>query len=212
MPTFLPLFPLKLVVFPGEKLNLHIFEPRYRQLINECEQEGIPFGIVPLLDGKIADFGTEVALSEVAKRYDDGELDIKTIGKRIFKIDQFQKEVKGKLYSGADVHFISFSKDADLFLNEEILNNVRILHQILDINVEIPQSAADFITYDLAHQVGFNILQELEFLAILEEQDRQKIMLAHLLMLIPMAEEMRELQRRAKLNGHFKNEIPPLDF
>jgi len=212
MSIFLPLFPLKLVVFPGEKLNLHIFEPRYRELINECEQEGITFGIVPYLDGKIADVGTEIELVEISNRYDDGKMDIKTVGKRIFKIDQLHKEVAGKLYSGADVDVISFSQNSDLFLNEEILNNVKRLHKILDIKVEAPETPSDFITFDIAHLVGFNLVQELEFLSIQEEQDRQKIMLAHLLKLIPMAEEMRELQKRAKLNGHFKNEIPPLDF
>ncbi|MEO1628994.1 MAG: LON peptidase substrate-binding domain-containing protein, partial [Bacteroidota bacterium] len=40
-----PLFPLKLVVYPGEQLNLHIFEPRYKQLIRECEQNKVTFGI-----------------------------------------------------------------------------------------------------------------------------------------------------------------------
>ncbi len=212
MSIFLPIFPLKLVVFPHEKLNLHIFEPRYRQLINECEKEGIPFGIVPYLDGKVSDVGTEVELIEVANRYDDGKMDIKTIGKRIFKIDQIYKEVEGKLYSGADVEIMSFTSDSDLFLNVEILKNVSLLHKVLDIRVEAPKSPSDFITFDIAHLVGFNLIQELEFLSIQEETDRQKIMLAHLLKLIPMAEEMSELQKRAKLNGHFKNEIPPLDF
>jgi len=57
MTRFLPLFPLSLVVFPGEYLNLHIFELRYRQLINECDEEGMTFGIPPAFENKLASFG-----------------------------------------------------------------------------------------------------------------------------------------------------------
>ena len=57
MTDFLPLFPLKLVAFPGEELNLHIFEPRYKQLIREFEQNGTTFGIPTFLDNKVLDFG-----------------------------------------------------------------------------------------------------------------------------------------------------------
>jgi ATP-dependent Lon protease len=50
MPRLLPLFPLNLVVFPHEKLNLHIFEPRYRQLVRDCLEQNLTFGIPPFLD------------------------------------------------------------------------------------------------------------------------------------------------------------------
>lgn len=67
----LPLFPLKLVAFPGEQLNLHIFEPRYKQLIKDIETSKGTFGIAVYLD-KLMPFGTEVELEEVSKVYDDG--------------------------------------------------------------------------------------------------------------------------------------------
>ena len=64
MIDFLPLFPLKLVAFPGEQLNLHIFEPRYKQLFRECEENQITFGIPAFIDNKIMDIGTELKLEK----------------------------------------------------------------------------------------------------------------------------------------------------
>ncbi len=86
MTDFLPLFPLQLVVFPGEKLNLHIFEPRYKQLIREVEQNGTTFGIPSYIDGKVMDVGTEIRLISVEKRYEDGQMDIRTEGMGLFRI------------------------------------------------------------------------------------------------------------------------------
>ena len=58
----LALFPLQLVVFPGESLNLHIFEPRYRQLIEDAEQQGITFGVPTVIKGALQPIATEVSL------------------------------------------------------------------------------------------------------------------------------------------------------
>ena len=103
MTFFLPVFPLELVVYPGEKLNLHIFEPRYRQLINECREKNTAFGIPAVINKKPADFGTIVQLKEVAKEYEDGRMDIKTEGQSVFKVLEYVKEIPDKLYSGAIV-------------------------------------------------------------------------------------------------------------
>ena len=84
MPSFLPLFPLQIVVFPNENLNLHIFEPRYKELINECEKEGTTFGIPAFLKQKVMEFGTELEVIKVEKRYGKGEMDIKTKGIGLF--------------------------------------------------------------------------------------------------------------------------------
>ncbi|MEO0474160.1 MAG: LON peptidase substrate-binding domain-containing protein, partial [Bacteroidota bacterium] len=69
MYEFLPLFPLSLVVFPGENLRLHIFEPRYKQLIEECSAENTNFGIPTVLDRKVGNIATEVELVSVDKTY-----------------------------------------------------------------------------------------------------------------------------------------------
>ena len=113
MTDFIPLFPLNLVVFPGEELNLHIFEPRYRQLIREAEENRVNFGIPAMIDGNMMNYGTEVKLEIVAKRYKGGELDIKTRGVGLFKITDFYKSVPNKLYSGADIERLKLGNSHD---------------------------------------------------------------------------------------------------
>src|SRR6478672_9177821 len=99
MTNFIPIFPLAIVVYPGEELNLHIFEPRYKQLIRECFEAKKPFGIPSVINNEVAERGTVVEVTEISKTYDDGKMDIKTRGLTIFKILEIVKEIPDKLYS-----------------------------------------------------------------------------------------------------------------
>lgn len=209
MTKFLPLFPLQLVVFPGESLNLHIFEPRYRQLLNECEDEGITFGIPAFVDGKMMDVGTEVTLLNIEKRYESGEMDVKTQGVGLFKIRKFYKTAPGKLYAGGDVETLERDDHSDLITVEKILDQMRQLFALLRIEKTLPESLADFRTYDWAHHVGFSLDEEYKFLCMLDETERQEVMLEHLERVIPTVREMENLRQRVMMNGHFKNIIPP---
>src|SRR6059058_1873737 len=105
MTNFIPIFPLGLVVYPGEHLNLHIFEPRYKQLIKECEAEKKPFGIPSIIDNQLQDFGTVVKITEITTVHDNGEMDIKTEGDKVFRVLEVIKEIPEKLYSGAIVNY-----------------------------------------------------------------------------------------------------------
>ena len=67
MTNFIPIFPLNIVVYPGENLNLHIFEPQYKQLINECKETNQPFGIPVVIENKVQEFGTLLEIVEVSK-------------------------------------------------------------------------------------------------------------------------------------------------
>lgn len=208
MTRFLPLFPLGLVVFPGEDLNLHIFEPRYRQLIQDCEREGMTFGISPLFDKRLANFGTEIKLVEIAKKYEDGKMDIRTKGVGLFKMEKFYRKAPDKLYAGADIESIDFTTEPDVITNMKILDCLRELYDIMSINKAIPEDPATFSTYSLAHHVGFSINQELQFLQTTEEKERQQIMLEHLEHMIPIVKEAETLRTRARMNGHFKDMLP----
>jgi len=210
MTDFIPLFPLNLVVFPGEGLNLHIFEPQYRQLIREAEENRITFGIPAVIDGKMMDYGTEVKLERVAKRYKGGELDVKTLGVGLFKITKFYKTVPNKLYGGADIERIELGKSHDKSLNITILGLVTQLFTALKIKKAIPKSNEPFTLYDLAHHVGFSIEQEYKFLCIDNMEERQDYMIDHLENLIPVVKEMERLRKRVQLNGHFKEERPEI--
>lgn len=203
------MFPLRLVVFPGEKLNLHIFEPRYRELIKECVDQGTTFGIPPFLSKEVSKFGTEVKLVKIEREYDDGKYDIRTEGQRIFQVRDFFAKAEGKLYPGAYIDFVEPDMEGDIMIYLKILEKTKELYEILNINKSIPEDPNEMSTYELAHHVGFSIEQEYEFLRIPEERMRQTRMLSHLEHLIPIVREMETLRERVKLNGHFKDAIPP---
>jgi len=205
----LPLFPLRLVAFPGEELNLHIFEPRYKQLVNECEAKGTTFGIPAYLDDKVQPIGTEIKLLAVDKRYPNGEMDIRTLGVGLFRIKEFFPQVENRLYTGADVERIAFDKEGDFIKNEKILEYLSELYNILQIRKPLPANVPHFHTYEIAHLVGFSIEQEYELLCITDEHRRQDFVIQHMERLLPMAREMEELRRKVQMNGHFKNILPP---
>ena len=105
MTNFIPIFPLSIVVYPGENLNLHIFEPRYKQLIAECKENKKPFGIPAVIDNRLQDYGTLMEVVDIVKVYDNGEMDIKLKGEKVFRILEVIKTVPDKLYSGAIVNY-----------------------------------------------------------------------------------------------------------
>jgi len=210
MKDFIPLFPLKMVVFPDENLNLHIFEPRYKQLVRECEQNGTTFGVPAYIDNKIMDFGTELKLLKVEKRYDNGEVDIKTQAIGVFKIEEFYRTTPNKLYSGADIQRLDNSYIGDEALYELIRESIDNLFTALNIKNNLDLNHTDFKTYHIAHHVGFSMEQEYEFLCMSSEKQRQEYMLDHMQKLIPVVQEMERLKKRAQLNGHFKDIIPPV--
>ena len=150
-------------------------------------------------------------LIEVAKRYEDGKMDVRTQGIGLIKIEDFHRTAPDKLYPSGDVIDVFFTSDPDIAVNELILGKLGELHDILMIKKKLPESPGSFITFDLAHMVGFSIDQELELLTIKEEKKRQTMMLEHLNHIIPVARQMKAMRLKAKLNGHFKNVIPP-DF
>jgi hypothetical protein len=205
----LPMFPLSIVVFPGEDLNLHIFEPRYRQLVYDCLKDDLAFGIPPYFEGKGLKKGAELRLIKVAKIYEDGTMDIKAKGIGWFEIIEFFRIMHGKLYPGGIIKRMPWSDESDFTNNVKLISLIGQLYDIMKItNVKIPPPDK-FRTYTLAHKVGLNIDQELELLSITEEPERQLYLIDHLEHLIPIVREAENLRKRAELNGHFQNVISP---
>jgi ATP-dependent Lon protease len=207
----MPQFPLQLVVYPGESLNLHIFEPRYRQLINECHKEGMTFGIPSFIDNRVMGIGTEVELISIEKTFDSGEMDVKTQGIGIYKIAKFHDKVLGKSYAGAEVERLEIDDSTDIATANEVLDYLEELYKILDIKRQIPKDVSELNTYDLAHHIGCNIEQEYEILTIPDGYGRLKFIYNHLQNLLPIVQETEMLRKKAQMNGHFKNILPP-DF
>lgn len=205
----LPMFPLRLVAFPGELLNLHIFEPRYKQLVKECEAKGTTFGISAFIEDKVQEIGTEIELISIDKVYPKGEMDIRTRGIGLFKVIEFHSQVENRLYTGAEILRLPHDLEGDFVQYERILGHLGELYRIMNITKPLPEHTPDFNTYQIAHLVGFSLEQEYELLCIPEEFRRQDYMLSHLEQLLPTAREMEELRKKVQMNGHFKNILPP---
>lgn len=205
MTNFIPIFPLGIVVYPGEQLNLHIFEPRYIQLINECFTGKKPFGIPVIINEKLCETGTLVTIKEICRVQDDGTMDIKTEGIQVFNILEIIKELPEKLYSGAIVSYPHNIEKGKRGFIKNIIEGVRSLHQLLKIKKDFKKSDEDLWSYDLAHHAGLSLPEEYELLTLLHELQRQEYLKRHLTKVLPVMAEMKILKERIKLNGHFKN-------
>lgn len=209
MENFLPLFPLNLVAYPTENLNLHIFEPRYRQLISECMEAQKNFGIPCFINNKLPGYGTEMQILTLSKIYEDGRMDIKTKGLRAFRMISFQNPVPNKLYSGGKVVFVEDTDSPEGIISELLLQLDRLyelLQTKVDFNTQLPK-----FSYQVAHKVGFSQEEEYHLLTIESETERQRYLLRHLNKVIPVMAAMERTKERIKLNRHFKN-LDPLNF
>ena len=101
----IPMFPLNMVLLPGEIKTLHIFEERYKQLVADCLDNEAHFGIPFMHQKAMGDYGIEVKISNVIKLYENGELDIAIEAIRVFKIIEFSKVLIPKLYGAGVIQF-----------------------------------------------------------------------------------------------------------
>jgi len=88
----LPIFPLELVLLPGVPLPLHIFEPRYKEMIAECLEQKKPFGVVRASSEGVADIGCTAEIMSVTKKYDDGRMDILARGVERFEVIEVNED------------------------------------------------------------------------------------------------------------------------
>jgi len=205
MTNFIPIFPLGIVVYPGESLNLHIFEPRYKQLVSECFAQNKLFGIPAVIDNHLQDYGTLIRIDEVTKIYDDGEMDVKTTGEKVFRILEVIKEVPDKLYCGAIVNYPDNYEKGNPEVMRRVMNGIRELHKFLNVQKDFSKKDEELKVYDVAHHIGLSLQEEYEVLNLFDERQRLEYLKRHLTKVIPVIAEMEQLKEKVKLNGHFKN-------
>jgi hypothetical protein len=210
MQKFLPLFPLNLVAFPGEKLNLHIFEPRYKELINECLEENKHFGIPAYIYNKLEGFGTEMKITKLVKRYEDGRMDISTEGVNVFELMDYENPLKDKLYAGGNVRILENILDETLESKSVLIRNLQKLYDLLGLSQNHIYSTT-YLSFEVGHKVGLSIYNEYELLQIKRESERQEYINHHLEKSIPVMLNMEKTKQRIKMNGHFKH-MNPLNF
>lgn len=210
MTNFIPIFPLEIVVYPNEKINLHIFEDRYKQLISDINKEKKSFGIPPVIKNKIAETGTQVEIEKLVKQYDDGKMDITIKGTGIFRVLEVIESIPAKLYSGAIVKHLSNDENSSPHL-KAVIKAVRELHNLLNITKDFKKPDEELKSYDLAHHAGLTLDEEYELLNLLREDQRIEYLRRHLKKIIPVVAGAETLKKRIQMNGHFK-ELKGFDF
>ena len=211
MTNFIPVFPLSLVVYPGENVNLHIFELRYKQLIRECLLQKKNFGIPAVVNNHLNEMGTLMEITELVKEYEDGKMDIKTRGLKVFRVLEVIKEIPDKLYSGAIVNYPGNSEQGNRQMMQKIMAGIKELHALLRISKDFKKSEEELTSYDVAHHMGLSLEEEYEILGLFTELQRQEYIKRHLNKVLPLLTEMENLKEKVKLNGHFKN-LSSFDF
>lgn len=205
----IPLFPLESIFFPGETVPLHIFEERYKQLILDCRDEAITFGIPVFIHDSIL-FGTEVQLVEIVNSYEGGELDVTCVARQVFKVISFDNLIEGKLYAGGEVDFLENVNDGDDLSKKEVLRLIETLYNLMSVPFN-PIPLDKFHSHVLVHKIGLSFDQEYELLQISKESERLTYIKNHLVKTITVLEEVNRTKQTIKLNGDFKN-FDPLDF
>lgn len=209
MEGYLPLFPLNIVVFPGEDVNLHIFESRYKQLIHDCVEKNQSFGIPIYLEQRM-EYGTEVEIEKVAKKYDDGTMDITTNGIHVFKLASFENPMNNKMYAGGQVEFLDIDYDDDYSTRMKMIQLTRELLETIHM-VEEVEIDEEITSFDIGHKIGLSQKQEYELIRIPQENKRQEYIINHLQKTIPVVQEVEKTKDKIKMNGHFRH-FDPLDF
>lgn len=193
------LFPLGLVLLPTEQVPLHIFEPRYRELIAECLEADQPFGLVYADDDGLRRTGTLASVVEVTERFDDGRLNIVVEGGDRFRLVEL---TEGRSFHTGTVEAIQDSDDPPA--PEDVKRGLGLFSRLVELtgaDVEVPDETLERPSFTLASR--FELAPELK-LELLEERS-ERVRLARLCEILETVaaavERQREIAERAQKNG-----------
>ena len=193
MSALLPLFPLALVVFPGNAIPLHIFEERYREMVGTAEAEKTEFGIVLVKNGGLVNSGCTVQVERVVNRYPDGRFDVLTRGKRRFLIEAVNQD---NACLRAEVDY--FDDDDHSVVPGELRERVLRMFAQLPDGVD---ASADRLSFQIAA-----FLDDLDFKTVLQrsrsETDRLRLLADFLEAWLPRKVYESKMKHAAPTNGH----------
>lgn len=198
--NLLPIFPLDLVLFPGAPLPLHIFEPRYKEMIADCIAQKMAFGVARAKESAVAEVGCTAVILNVAKQYDDGRMDIAAEGVRRFTIadlnhdrDFLQAEVA---YFDDDEPLQARQTDQDtaLQLHEQLFET---LDQEYDLDASKPM-----LSFQLVNVLPVDLDFKQSMLEMKSEQERLETLIEYYRVTIPQVEKTIRTREKASGNGH----------
>lgn len=167
------MFPLSIFPLPGELVPLHIFEPRYRQLLEDAETRDISFGIYFNHVSNIEKLGSSVKLESVIKRYPGGELDIIVKCSDLFEMNTLFRTYSDKLYPGGDVHFwnVDLTEPVQRKLADAFVEYLSM--------IKISRHDKDFSAYHIATELSLDFEERLKFVR-LDQNKKESFLLTRL--------------------------------
>ncbi len=183
MSSLLPIFPLELVLLPGVPLPLHIFEPRYKEMIAECLEQKKPFGIVRASSDGVAGIGCTAEIMSITKKYDDGRMDILTRGAERFEVIQVNHE---RSFLRAEISVVE--DESDKPSTEMVTMAVRLHAEIAKLAGEEPsgpEDGAGNLSFLLAGSLPLDLDFKQSLLATLSEAKRLAAVVKYLEAVLP---------------------------
>lgn len=198
--ALLPLFPLEVVLLPGTPLPLHIFEPRYKEMIGECLATNAPFGVVRALENGIAEVGCTAEIVTVTKEYPDGRMDLICEGRKRFEVLEVNQE---RSFLRAEVLLVP--DDPGVTAEEEKLRAIRLHLEILSLAGAVQDlSSADEnqLSFHLAGSLPLDLEFKQQLLAMRSEAKRIQAVAAYLEAVLPKLRRATKVREKAGGNGH----------
>jgi len=200
MSALLPLFPLDVVLLPGTPIPLHIFEPRYKEMIGECMAQKTAFGIVRAKEDTIAEIGCTAEILEVTKRYDDGRIDIVCEGRRRFEVVGLNEE---RSFLQAEVTYLDDDPEgASANQVNEALRLYVDLFRLLDADAEAPEAGTPQLSFQLAAPMPLGLDFKQTLLGMRSERERIAAVVNYYQALLPRIRRAVKARKKAGGNGH----------
>ena len=198
--TLLPLFPLELVLLPGTPLPLHIFEPRYKEMIGECLTAETSFGVVRAFEEGIAEVGCTAEIITVTKEYPDGRMDLICEGRKRFEVIEVNRD---RSFLQAEVLIVP--DEPGNAVQEERVKAVQLHLEILSLAGAVQDlSAADQnqLSFYLAGSLPLDLDFKQKLLAMRSEAQRIQAVGAYLETILPQLKRAARARQTAGGNGH----------
>ena len=194
----LPLFPLDIVLFPGEVLPLHIFEPRYKEMIGELLETKEKFGVVRAMPDGMADVGCTAEIVAVTKEYDDGRMDIVTEGRERFEVMEVNTE-RG-FFRGEVLYFVDESETVPKEQKERLRDTHLEILKLLGARAEMPEEK--HLSFAIAASMPFDLDFKQKLLGMRSEPKRVEALLENYQTMLPTLRRAVKARRKAGGNGH----------
>jgi Lon protease-like protein len=201
MSILLPLFPLDVVLLPGVPLPLHIFEPRYKEMISECLAQEKPFGVVRAKEEGVAEIGCTAEIITVTKKYPDGRMDIVTQGRDRFEVMHMDQE---RSFLRAEVLYL---RDQPSAATPAQIDQALKLHgEIMGLAGAAPEKATEIDRSQLSFHLVGSLPLDLDFkqtlLAMKSESERIQAIISYFETILPGLRRAVQARNRAGGNGH----------